>query len=143
MPISEIAEQADLIIEKDKMAMRADRNKLYRHCLALTNKPAFNHMVNFSIVLNTVILAMDRYNLEKAIKIVYECANMVFAMIFIVEMVIKMLGFGCTSYFKDPLNKMDFSIVMLSILDLFIFLYRQYMIANYEFDDKSKIAVWG
>ena len=69
---------------------------------------------------------------------------MLFALIFTIEMIIKVLGFGCESYFKDRLNKLDFSIVVMSIIDVCIFFYREHMIAHYDnFDDKGKIAVLG
>ena len=36
LAISDIAEQAILIVEQDKNDLRAEQNKLYRFCLSLT-----------------------------------------------------------------------------------------------------------
>eukprot|EP00966_Prymnesium_polylepis_P150395 3473791-Prymnesium_polylepis.1 len=38
--------------------------------------------------------------------------------LFIVEMVIKLTGLGCTDYWRDGWNRLDGSIVLLSILEM-------------------------
>lgn len=42
--------------------------------------------------------------------------NYVFSSIFIVEMIMKMIGFGVRSYFKDSWNQFDFIVVILTII---------------------------
>jgi len=143
LKISDFADQADHIIEQDKMDLRAERNKLYLCCLTLTNTLTFSRIVNLSIILNTAVLASDRYALDEETQKQHEHANMLFAFIFTVEMIIKMIAFGFGSYFRDRQNKMDFSIVVFSIIDVCIFYYREYMIKNHDFNDKGKLAIWG
>lgn len=43
-----------------------------------------------------------------------------FSVIFIVEMLIKILALGFKTYFLDPFNSFDCLVVLASILDLFI-----------------------
>ena len=47
-----------------------------------------------------------------------EIANTVFYVIFVVELVLKVLGLGFASYFRDSSNKFDFLIVLLSTADI-------------------------
>lgn len=56
-----IAEEATEIIEKDKMDARAEKNKLYKFCLEVISSPIFSHFINLNIVVNTFVLALDRY----------------------------------------------------------------------------------
>merc|ERR1719183_2577115 len=52
------------------------------------------------------------------IRMVLATANYIFLGIYIIEMMLKMLGLGFKQYFKDPWNKFDFVLVMLSIVDV-------------------------
>ena len=45
-------------------------------------------------------------------------ANIIFTTVYIIEMILKMIGFGPRQYFQDGWNSFDFTLVMLSILDL-------------------------
>jgi voltage-dependent calcium channel R type alpha-1E len=49
----------------------------------------------------------------------------VFYTIFFVEMVLKLIAFGFQSYFRDSLNVFDFVIIVLSTIDLVLFIYQQ------------------
>ena len=43
-------------------------------------------------------------------------------MIFLVEMLLKIIGLGCTSYLKDTANILDMIIVILSTIDITFFI---------------------
>ena len=47
-----------------------------------------------------------------------EYANLVFAVIFIVEMAVKLLGLGFREYFRDRFNDFDAVIVLISTVDI-------------------------
>ena len=49
--------------------------------------------------------------------------NEVLTGVFIVEMVIKLFGFGVKNYFGDYFNRFDFVIVLISVIDLLLVSY--------------------
>ena len=120
--IGDIADIADDIIEKDKMDLRAEKNKLYSICLRITQSKSFNNFIITCILLNTICLASDKYP-ERAVHFcVLEFCNMVFSIIFFIEGVIKLTGLGLKSYFKDAFNMIDMVIILTSFLDFYTFL---------------------
>lgn len=73
------------------------------------------------IVINTFILALDKYPEKEDINVVTEKLNMVFSIIFIFELIIRMLAFGIVRFFRGSgLNSFDCVIVMGSIVDMII-----------------------
>lgn len=46
-----------------------------------------------------------------------ELANIGFSIIFIIEMIIKLIGLGIKGYYRDPFNTFDCIIVITSIID--------------------------
>jgi voltage-gated sodium channel len=47
-----------------------------------------------------------------------EICNLVFYFVFLAEMIIKIIGMGFMSYFRDRFNIFDFIIVLLSTVDV-------------------------
>lgn len=73
-----------------------------------------------AIVLNTLALAMDKYPVDLNQTNILEKVNIVFTIIFLVEMIVKMLALGIKNYFKgSAFNTFDALIVFASIIDLF------------------------
>eukprot|EP01084_Bolivina_argentea_P144175 253035_1 len=58
--------------------------------------------------------------MSQEIQIRLEYVNNIFTIIFLCEMVIKIIGLGYKTYFSDNFDKFDFIIVMISTIDLFI-----------------------
>jgi voltage-dependent calcium channel R type alpha-1E len=75
------------------------------------------------IGVNTIALATETYPPNRNQEIAVEYANLVFYTIFMVEMILKLFGFGLYSYFRDTLNLFDFIIIVLSTFDLGLFIY--------------------
>jgi hypothetical protein len=71
-------------------------------------------------MLNTIILALDSHPIEPQMEIAIEYTNSVFYVIFLVEMVIKLTGMGWKAYMRDKSNIFDFTIVVLSTVDILI-----------------------
>jgi len=51
-----------------------------------------------SVLLNTFLMALDRYGLSEETKASYEFYNLIFTWIFIIEMGIKLLAIGVKKY---------------------------------------------
>ena len=84
---------------------------------------SFAKFINLVIILNTVTLAQDRHPLDQAVTLFLEDVNVVFFTIFFLEMIIKLIGLGSKTYFKDRFNLFDFAIVLISTVDIFLYTY--------------------
>ncbi|RMX45224.1 hypothetical protein pdam_00020953 [Pocillopora damicornis] len=67
------------------------------------------------ILLNTIVLALYHYGIEKSFENVLDLCNMVFTIIFVVEMIWKLIAFGPLTYVKSRWNIFDAIIVIASV----------------------------
>jgi hypothetical protein len=51
-----------------------------------------------------------------------EILNIIFTLIFFVEMILKLIGLGPTEYSRDPFNNFDAFIVVVSMVDFILFI---------------------
>jgi hypothetical protein len=105
--------------------MRSKKCKCYEVCLKIAISNAFKWFIISCIAVNTITLATETYPPNKQQEIAVEYANLLFYIIFFVEMILKLFGFGFYSYFRDSLNIFDFVIIVLSTFDLVLFIYQQ------------------
>lgn len=74
-----------------------------------------------SIISNTITLSLDRYPVNIKETLIIEKINIAFAVIFTLEMVIKMTSVGFRNYFRGQMfNIFDALIVCASIIDIFL-----------------------
>ena len=69
-----------------------------------------------AIVINTVFLCIDNYHRSKKLEDILEIANLIFVVIFTIEMVLKITAYGFKYYWHVNWNKFDFIIVIMSLL---------------------------
>ena len=94
--------------------------KLTRVCFYIVNSPIFNGFIIFVILLNTVVLAMDKYpDYPLEVQRVFEVGNTFFTVIFTVEVVIKVTGLGVSGFASDKFNIFDALIVIISLVETF------------------------
>ena len=72
---------------------------------------AFEIFIFVCICLNTLVLALSWQGMNQKIIDVLEVINLIFTIIYTIEMVVKLIGFG-KKYFSDGWNVFDFSIVI-------------------------------
>ena len=82
--------------------------------------PYFSYFISLNIILNTIVLAMDRYPQLTAEDNLLEILNIVFYTIFLAEMLIKITGLGFKKYIKNYFNSFDCTIVIISSIDVII-----------------------
>ncbi len=70
------------------------------------------------IVLNTAILAVDRYKISQSETKLIEIVNFFCYAVYVVEMTLKLLAYGIKRYFRDSYNTFDFFIILISTADL-------------------------
>ena len=80
----------------------------------------FDQFMTQSVLLNTIVMAMDKYGIDKETEMTLEEINSVFTWIFIVEMGCKLLAVGPKKYVGETMNILDGAVVSLSIIELTI-----------------------
>ena len=68
--------------------------------------------------MNTIILAIDHYGIDKDTEKNLNDLNFAFTIIFCAEMGLKILALGIKGYLQDSMNYLDGSVVILSIIEL-------------------------
>jgi hypothetical protein len=84
------------------------------------NSPIFGGGIIFVILLNTVVLAMDKYpDYPPEIASIFDVGNTFFTIIFTLEVVLKVTGLGVSGFAADKFNLFDASIVIVSLVEMF------------------------
>jgi hypothetical protein len=92
--------------------------KINNFFLAICTSFTFMLFINLCIILNTVVLGLDYYPTDEALSSILDSLNIVFFIIFFLEMVIKIIGLGPSLFILDHYNIFDALIVTLSIIDV-------------------------
>lgn len=106
------------MVERFKIEDRAESNKVYYFCYRMVLSRHFTRFINLIIIMNTVILSLDKYPPNPEEQYIVETLNNAFTGVFIFEMAVKLLAFGVRTYFKDSFNIFDCIIVVTSFIDL-------------------------
>lgn len=78
----------------------------------------FFMVINFSILLNTLVLAMEYDGMSNSYSEALENANLAFTTIFMFELLIKVVALGIPEYVRDRMNWLDAGIVLVSCIEL-------------------------
>ena len=85
----------------------------------IVQNQAFDIIIFTCICLNTIVLALAWYGMNKDILSVLEVLNYIFTGIYTIEMIFKIIAFG-KSYFRDGWCIFDFLIVMSAWLGIIL-----------------------
>lgn len=77
----------------------------------------FEMLIIGVIVLNMGAICLNHYDQSAAWDEADFCLNVGFALAFLVEMILKLVGLGAPQYFRDPWNRFDAFIVLTSVVD--------------------------
>ena len=78
----------------------------------------FDILIQTCIVLNVIFMGLVSSPADPALTDFLDNANLVFVVIFAIEMTLKMIGLGLSFYFADSWNKFDCAVTVLSIFTL-------------------------
>ncbi len=81
--------------------------------------PYLEPFVLLVILFNTVLIALDDYEVSPAEQLWLPRLNLFCTCTFIVEATMKLGALGCYEYFKNGWNKFDFAVVTVALPDLF------------------------
>ncbi|KAM8830836.1 dihydropyridine-sensitive L-type skeletal muscle calcium channel subunit alpha-1-like [Synchiropus picturatus] len=80
----------------------------------------FEYLMFFLIMLNTLCLGMQHCNQSDHVTQLSDTLNLIFTVLFTVEMILKLMAFKAKGYFGDPWNVFDFVIVVGSVVDVIL-----------------------
>ncbi|XP_035517568.1 dihydropyridine-sensitive L-type skeletal muscle calcium channel subunit alpha-1-like, partial [Morone saxatilis] len=80
----------------------------------------FEYLMFLLIMLNTMCLGMQHCNQSDHVTHLSDMLNVIFTVLFTVEMILKLIAFKPRGYFSDPWNVFDFLIVIGSIIDVIL-----------------------
>eukprot|EP00899_Mesostigma_viride_P006469 jgi/Mesvir1/15823/Mv03377-RA.1 len=79
----------------------------------------FTYVVLAAILINTVVLSMEYYDMPAKFLNVLEQIGVGLTALFITEAVLKVAGMGVHEYVNDPYNVLDVAVVVTSVMELF------------------------
>ncbi|KAG5282274.1 hypothetical protein AALO_G00054190 [Alosa alosa] len=86
----------------------------------IINSSQFEYIMFVLIMLNTLTLAVQHYQQSKLFTSIMDILNLIFTLVFTVEMIIKLLALRTYHYFIDAWNSFDALIVVGSVLDIMV-----------------------
>lgn len=97
---------------KPKKKTREGPVKLFFKVVESENKVKFEGFIMFCICANGVVMGIDYYGASTGYVATLEVLNLIFALVFGVEAVLKIGGIGWTQYWCEGWNRFDFVIVI-------------------------------
>jgi hypothetical protein len=110
---------------------RINSNNLYKIAYLIQESFLFRTLIILSIIVNTVILSLEKYPENASVNGVMEKMNLLFTGIFTLEMFLRLFSMGFKIYFRSHwFNLFDAVIVVSSLIDI--------TIAEVLFNEESK-----
>jgi len=102
--------------------MFSQTNKFRLRCMDVITHKKFDNFILLMILLSTLRLIIDTFIAGNLADIIFDMIDIVFTIVFLVEMCLKIISLGFVlgegTYLKDNWNRIDFLIVCVSIIDL-------------------------
>ena len=103
------------------VAVRSKKSWVYHTCLTIIRNKFFSYyLVPGMIMINTGVLAADRYPIAYFEELVLERINFGFYFFFLSEVLLKLGGLGFKTYFDDAFNIFDIVLIGVSTIDTII-----------------------
>ncbi|TSN76587.1 Dihydropyridine-sensitive L-type skeletal muscle calcium channel subunit alpha-1 [Bagarius yarrelli] len=93
----------------------------------------FEYLMFFLIILNTLCLGLQHCNQSDHITKLSDTLNVIFTILFTVEMIVKLIAFKVKGYFGDPWNVFDFLIVVGSIVDV--------VLSQVDYEENARVSI--
>lgn len=78
----------------------------------------FSHFFLFSIIVNTMLLALEFDGMPRKMEVVLQDMNTALTILFTIEMFLKLIGLGFWEYIADGFNIFDAMIVLMALVEL-------------------------
>ncbi|KAI3387752.1 hypothetical protein SNEBB_002200 [Seison nebaliae] len=112
--------EAEIVDTKFRRFLRRIRyfnRKCRRTCRLAVKSQAFYWIIIIMVFMNTAVLASEHYQQPHWLDKFQEMANLVFVILFTLEMFLKMYSVGFSGYFMSMFNRFDSFVVLSSIVE--------------------------
>ena len=96
------------------------RNALQKMCFKIASSQRFEQVTIGLIILNTAVMASDHNRMPRMQEQANEYVNYFLFAYFVVEMIIKLIGFGPRGYARDQMNLFDGFVVLMSCVEVVV-----------------------
>jgi hypothetical protein len=97
-------------------------NRLRLYCMSIVTWKKFEQFIMLVILVSTIRLMIDTFVDGYSSSLIFDILDIIFTIIFIAEMTLKIISLGFAldegSYLNDNWNRIDFVIVIVSLIDL-------------------------
>jgi len=107
-------------LEPKYAQMKLPTNKLRRLCLSIVNHRYFEEAILLVIVGSIVNMALTYDDCPTDYANTISMVDQIFMLIFVIEIMLKLFGFGFLGYFMHRWNQFDFFIVIFGLIDLIV-----------------------
>ena len=107
-------------LKREILEQRIQGNFVLEASYKIEQSKVFNFFISACIIGNTVLLAFDQFPQNVQSEMNNEFVNFIFFIVFLGEMVIKLLANGVRLYFKNRYNLFDFIVILISLIDLIL-----------------------
>lgn len=107
------------------------KNKCQMNCCRisrLVNSKLFDWIIFSCIILNTVSMSTEYHGQPTWSTNIFEYINLIFLILFTIEIFLKILVQGCLKYLENSLNILDVGILCISFIELFQGKYNRFMV---------------
>lgn len=73
------------------------------------------------IAANTIVLSTYHYNMNNNLKLVLDAINLLFTVIFAIEIILKLVAYSWKDFCNDKMNLFDLVVVLVSIIEILFF----------------------
>lgn len=110
-------EQKKLVMKIEPKIIEFEQgNSVREFCRKIVFHTAFEFFILGCIMLNTIVLSVNWYDMSDQWNTNLDYINYAFALVFAMEAAVKMIAFGFRIYFHDNGNSFDFAIVIASVI---------------------------
>jgi hypothetical protein len=97
--------------------------KIRQFCWRVVSDPRFDNVTLVVIFINLVLFAMDYYNAPRAYSNTLQICNEIITILFMVEMLMKLLGVGVLNYWRSGWNRFDCIITLFGFAEFLYFVH--------------------
>lgn len=106
-------------IISNNATLKKFRHDFNKNIEQLVDHRYFQRLILLAILINAISMGIEYHNQPEQLTEAVEISNIVFACLFLIEMILKLIAHGLYAYVIDGFNCFDGCIVILSILELF------------------------
>eukprot|EP01063_Lacrimia_lanifica_P034752 TRINITY_DN6504_c1_g1_i1.p1 TRINITY_DN6504_c1_g1~~TRINITY_DN6504_c1_g1_i1.p1 ORF type:complete len:2507 (+),score=883.60 TRINITY_DN6504_c1_g1_i1:217-7737(+) len=115
-------EVQEVILDNTPKMNKQDMSEWRKHLFQVVQHQYFHSFITVAVAVNVLVMAVEHVDEGDDVRVFQEVMNNIFVCTFLLEALLKLTAHGPRGYFRDPWNRFDLSLVVLSIIGM-IFTY--------------------